>query len=254
MRSRNPRLSVLSVALAGVACGLTGCPGATGPATWPDPTVTLRVEPLQMAGPDAWMRFTWFAENADEIMEMNFGNPNCPNIYEYGSDSTDISGEVIAYISLQKRDATVAHFTIKVRNSTTGKEAETTTLIPVGAAANTAPHVVIETPSSVGIGPGEETTAEPVVFDAEPRSYDEQDGKNLSSRWDFDGDGEWDTDWIAGLSTEHSYSRAEAARGELQQNDNPDYTEYKMVVNVELRDSAGLTSAKVTTLTVTLQD
>lgn len=239
-----------------------GCPpsgGTVDPNTLEPLTVVLNVTPAQQAGPDSYMYFEWYDAEASatlEVVESNFlSAPLWQNTTTHG-------GNAIALISLQNRAATVAHYTIKVRDEN-GRTAETTTLVPVGAAANTAPHAMLgHAVSRVAITAGA-TTAAPVTFDAS-ETWDEQDGQTgLQYRWDLDGDGVYDIDWSADSTLAHAYTREEAQRGE-HVTDAEDilhpapvsgaYQVYVLTVTVEVRDTSGLTATKVGDVEVDLYD
>jgi len=202
-------------------------------------TASLRATPAQMAGPDTWMKFEWGADRPVQVADSNFIIPAYTICRRDGSDW----GEAVCYISLQKRDATVAHYTIKLR-AEDGSEASTTIEVPVGQAANTAPHAHFGmTVSSVGIASGQEAAESPILFDA-TLSWDEQDGQTgLQTRWDFDGDGVFDTDWAGSLQVSHNYTRTEALKGTLQTAEPPSIPTYKLIVKMELRDTGGLVSS-----------
>lgn len=255
-----PRRTAGGIGLAALLAFLQGCPptgGTTDPNTLGELDAYLNVTPTQQAGPDSYMYFSWGTTSSVsslEVVESNF------LVAPLWQNTTATGGTAIAYISLQRRDATVAHYTVKVRDEN-GRTAEITTEIPVGPAANTAPHAAIRhAVSSVGIAAGE-TAAIPVVFEADD-SWDEQDGQTgRQVRWDFDGDGIYDTDWSTTLTVSHVYTRDQALRGqhitdtEALLHPAPAsgaYQVYVLYPAVQVRDSGGLTSTKVTDFEVDL--
>jgi hypothetical protein len=239
-----------------------GCPPSSGPIdpnTLEPLVVILNVTPAQQAGPDSYMRFSWAdAESAAdlEVVESNFLTA------PLWQRDTTVGGYAVARISLQNRAATVAHYTIKVRDEN-GRTAETTTLVPVGPAVNTAPHPTFgHTVSRVAIVKGA-TVADPITFDA-GQTWDEQDGQTpLQFRWDLDGDGAYDSDWSSAMTLTHAYTREEALRGE-HITDTEDmlhpapmsgaYQVYVLLVTLEVRDTGGLTATKVSDVEVDLYD
>jgi len=218
--------------------------------------VVLTVTPTQQAGPDSYLYFSWGTTSSVTKLEVVEANFLAAPLWQ---NTTSTGGTAIAYISLQNRAATVAHYTIKVQDED-GRTAETTTLVPVGAAGNTAPHAFIgHAVSAVSITANETVAATPIVFDASD-SWDEQDGQTgRQVRWDFDGDGIYATDWTTTLTVSHTYTRTEALRGQHVTDTEAilhpapvsgAYQVYVLNATVEVRDSGGLTATKVTDVEV----
>lgn len=239
-----------------------GCPPSSGPV---DPNsleplvVTLNVTPTQQAGPDSFMYFEWYDANVTEALEVVESNFLVAPLRQ---GTTRYGGYALAQISLQNRAATVAHYTIKVRDKN-GRTAETTTLVPVGPAANTAPHVSFgNSVSRVAVTKGA-TVADPITFDA-GETWDEQDGQTaLQFRWDLDGDGVYDSDWSSASTLAHAYTRNEALLGEHITDTEAmlhpapasgAYQVYVLLVTLEVRDSGGLTATTVRDVEVDLYD
>ncbi len=252
------RRVVWAAGLVGVWSLTQGCgpTGTTDPNALGALDVVLNVTPTQQAGPDSYMYFSWGTTSPVSKLEVVEANFLAAPLWQ---KTTATGGTAIAYISLQNRAATTAHYTIKVRDEN-GRTAEVTTLVPVGAAANTAPHGVLgHAVHAVGIAAGETAAMVPILFDASG-SWDEQDGQTgLQVRWDVEGDGTYDTDWSSTLTLDHAYTRAEALRGR-HVTDTEDmlhpapasgaYQVYVLSVTVEVRDSGGLTGTKVSDVEV----
>ncbi len=109
-----------------------------------------------------------------------------------------------------------------------------------GLTDNTVNQVVVNLPGGNNppnavftVSPALGTTATNFAFDASGVTDNEDPTNILEVRWDFDGDGTWDTPWSTTKTANHTY----AAQGT--------YT-----VRMEVRDSGGLTD--VTTFTVTV--
>lgn len=239
-----------------------GCPPSSGPVdpnTLEPLVVILNVTPTQQAGPDSFMHFSWADAEATSDLEVVESNFLTAPLWQR---DTTVGGYAVTQISLQNRAATVAHYTIKVRDED-GRTAETTTLVPVGPATNTAPHPTFgNTVSRVAVTAGA-TLADPITFDA-GETWDEQDGQApLQIRWDFDGDGTYDSDWSSNLTLAHAYTREEALRGE-HITDTEDllhpapasgaYQVYVLLVTLEVRDTGGLTATAVYDVEVDLYD
>jgi hypothetical protein len=92
---------------------------------------------------------------------------------------------------------------------------------------NSPPTASIEADASLA------PTGGPVAFDASGSSDAETDAASLQFRWDWTGDGEWDTDWSTDAQTEWVYS----APGVFE-------------ARVEVMDAAGLTSSASATVSV----
>ncbi len=77
-------------------------------------------------------------------------------------------------------------------------------------------------------------TGEDVNFDATASSDEETDSETLQARWDWESDGEWDTEWSSDMEPTHAYALPGL-----------------YVVTVEVRDSNDFTSTAAVEVTVT---
>lgn len=73
--------------------------------------------------------------------------------------------------------------------------------------------------------PSEGDTSTVFTFDASPSHDDEDFSEALQVRWDWDGDGSWDTDWSGNMTAEHSFTDPGSH-----------------IVRLEVRDSFGATN------------
>ncbi|MCJ2533227.1 MAG: hypothetical protein LN411_04825, partial [Candidatus Thermoplasmatota archaeon] len=93
---------------------------------------------------------------------------------------------------------------------------------------NTPPVAVLEADMEAA------STGEVVNFDATASSDAETDSETLQARWDWESDGEWDTEWSNDLEPTHAYTLPGL-----------------YVVTVEVKDSNDLTSTVMAEVTVT---
>lgn len=88
----------------------------------------------------------------------------------------------------------------------------------VGGLTNRPPSADTPSPDDITITEGTTYT-----FDAADYEFTDHEGTPLTYRWDFNGDGTWDTDWTSLSTTSHTYNdnircsvKAEASDGQYQ--------------------------------------
>jgi hypothetical protein len=88
----------------------------------------------------------------------------------------------------------------------------------VGGLANRPPSAGTPTPEDITITEGTTYT-----FNVADYGFTDHEGTPLTYRWDFNGDGTWDTSWISSPTTSHTYSdnticnvKVQASDGEYQ--------------------------------------
>ena len=88
----------------------------------------------------------------------------------------------------------------------------------VGGLANRPPSASTPTPEDITITEGTTYT-----FNVVDYGFTDHEGTPLTYRWDFNGDGTWDTSWISSPTTSHTYSdniicnvKVQASDGEYQ--------------------------------------
>lgn len=146
--------------------------------------------------------------------------------WDWESDSlfdTDYSKEKVA--THQFAEGGTWYVTLEVKDSK-GLTARTTDYLRVSF-SNRAPV------ASFTVIPERGFLQDIFIFDASSSSDAEDNNADLEIRWDFDGDGTWDTEYTTGKNGEHQYSEA----GQYE-------------VKLEVRDSGGLTDEAVYTLVV----
>jgi hypothetical protein len=223
MRSTATRrcLFLWSLVLAGVMAGCGG--GGTREDSSTAPQVELVVSPSTMPYYTSYLRFVWTSQNATVVVESNFG-------------AQTTSGTVTRLISLQPTPDRTARFHLTVR-SAEGVAASATVQLPVGSETpvNTAPFARFAHDPLAG------TPATTFHFDASG-SWDGQDAAaDLEVRWDFDGDGVFDTPYSKTKAADHVYTQAEL-RPELIVPTDPhgSIRQYVLPVMLQVRDAGGL--------------
>ena len=83
------------------------------------------------------------------------------------------------------------------------------------------------------VSPSSGTTSTNFAFDASGSTDNEDPTSNLQVRWDFDGNGSWDTGWNYGKTENHQYS-----------------SENTYTAKLEVKDSEGLTDQYTKSITV----
>jgi hypothetical protein len=213
--------------LAALALSLAGCSGG-GDAPPDPPTVQIWVLPATLPAHTCYVKVRWHSEHATQVVSSNFS-------------AATVSGERIVLMSIASNFAE-AHFNIKVADAG-GVAAEAVKVVPISnpEQANTPPFAALGTPVSGG------TPGTVFHFDTSA-SWDCQDpASTLERRFDFDGDGTWDTGWATTPLVDHAYTVEEAHHGTAQPPD-PLYQGhviYRVVARAELRDSGGLTATAV---------
>jgi uncharacterized protein (TIGR02145 family) len=92
---------------------------------------------------------------------------------------------------------------------------------------NTAPQAAFT------VSPSSGTTQTQFAFDASGCSDEEDNSSSLQVRWDWENDGNWDTDWSSNKTVSHQYSSAG-----------------NFTIAMEVKDSEGLTDAATRNVTV----
>ena len=83
------------------------------------------------------------------------------------------------------------------------------------------------------VSPSSGTTSANFVFDASGSTDNEDPTSDLQVRWDFDGDGSWDTNWDTNKTENHQYS-----------------SENTYTAKLEVKDTEGLTDIYTKSITV----
>jgi uncharacterized protein (TIGR02145 family) len=91
--------------------------------------------------------------------------------------------------------------------------------------------------ASFTISPNSGNTSTNFTFDASGCTDKEDPTSQLQVRWDFNGDGQWDTDWSTNKTVEHHYT-----------------SEGNFTVKLEVKDSGGLTDQASHVITVKKED
>lgn len=156
--------------------------------------------------PTSNLQVRWDWENDGE-WDIDW-NTNKTETHQYGSEGT---------------------YTVKMEvKDTEGALNQATNNVLVTSENNTPPTATFTVDPFTG------TTATVFTFDASG-SFDAEDPTSeLQVRWDFDGDGNWDTDWDSGKMETHQYDSEEVYTTEL-----------------EVKDTEGLTSTFSRLITVT---
>ncbi len=106
-------------------------------------------------------------------------------------------------------------------------ESKTDYIIVSSGGSNTPPTALFTVSPSGG------TTSTNFAFDASGSTDNEDPTSNLQVRWDFDGDGSWDTDWNTNKTESHQYSNEDTYTAKL-----------------EVKDTEGLTDQYTKSITV----
>lgn len=94
--------------------------------------------------------------------------------------------------------------------------------------------------ASFTVTPGSGTTITTFAFDASGSTDSEDATSNLQVQWDFDDDGNWDTDWATEKSQNHQYTSAGTYTAKLEVKDIDGLT-HQTTLDIIVSDAAGET-------------
>ena len=169
---------------------------------------------------------TVFAFNASECRDMEDPTEELQVRWDWESDSVfDTEFTTNKVIEHQFATGGTYYVTLEVKD-TKGLTVQKTDFLRVSW-NNRAPK------ASFNVNPGAGFLQDTFVFDASASSDIEDNNASLKVRWDFDGDGNWDTEFSTDKVAQHQYTQ-----------------EGSYDVQLEVKDSQGLTTIAVYTLVV----
>lgn len=227
------------VALGVLSLWLPGCTPVTDGGGGEAPTVTLSVEPTSLGISQGHVEFTWATTNATDIVSTNFG-------IDAGPLGASGSGRAVKWVTIAGTQAT---FTITVRNAA-GQTATAEAVVTVrGDAVNSPPHARCSNAVSSG-----DIASTIWSFDPTESWDEEQPPDTITMRFDWTGDGVFDTNWAPLAVTDHVFTEAEARAcppvpvtppATAQEN-------YRATVKMQVRDAAGATATWTQGLTLVI--
>jgi len=170
-------------------------------------TITISVEATDSDGSITEVRF--FVNNVGMGSATSF-----PYNYIWDSSNESIGTHSIKATSIDNEGGSAS-------------DEITVTIIESGGSTNTPPT------ATFNVSPTSGTTSTNFTFDASGCTDNEDPTSNLQVRWDFDGNGSWDTGWDTDKMANHQYS-----------------SEATYTAKLEVKDTEGLTDQYTKSITV----